>query len=153
MQQPRQGSAQAARAIWDWRTAGSAGSSGAVALRRSGLIRAAVGGAAGALLWRLGHAHVATVAWSIASLLGILAVASPDKAYAALDRFVARVASQVGVVIGCLVLVPVFYCVLTPLGLLTRRGAADAMQRRYDPAASSYWRKRPPVEPSLDRPF
>lgn len=153
MQQAPHGSAQAARAIWDWRSARSRGGADAAAHRRGGLIRAAVGAGAGALLWRLGHAHLAAVTWSIATVLGSLALASPGRAYAAVDRAVEKLASGVGVVVGWLVLVPVFYVVFVPFGLIARRGAADAMQRRYDPTATSYWRKRPPTEPSLDRQF
>jgi hypothetical protein len=38
-----------------------------------------------------------------------------------------------------------FFCVLTPLGLLMRLAGRDPMQRRRDPATTSYWVARLPA--------
>ena len=42
-----------------------------------------------------------------------------------------------------IVMVPIFYGVFLPFGLLFRRGRRDRMKRYYDPDAQSYWEERP----------
>jgi hypothetical protein len=44
-----------------------------------------------------------------------------------------------------------YFGVMTPLGVVKRfLGSRDAMRRRYDPNASSYWIKREPPGPDPD---
>ena len=54
-----------------------------------------------------------------------------------------------------LLLAPVYLLVLTPFGLLARRGERDALRRMLDPKAATYWKTRD-VEAqraSLDKPY
>ena len=48
-------------------------------------------------------------------------------------------AFPIGLVVSCLILLMVYYLVLTPTGLLMRLFGYDPMQRRFDPGAESYW--------------
>jgi hypothetical protein len=38
----------------------------------------------------------------------------------------------------------IFFLVITPIGLMMRACGRDPMQRRFDPAARSYWKRRSP---------
>jgi hypothetical protein len=40
-----------------------------------------------------------------------------------------------------------FFCVLTPMALLMRMTGRDAMKRRFDPTARTYWIERDPPGP------
>ena len=140
-------------ATWNWRNATDAAAVDAAQLRRSGLLRAAIGVVAGAILLWFGGLWMACIAWGIAAVLGLTAAVSPGGAYAAIDGVLGRFANGVGQIIGWIVLVPVFFLVFVPFRVLARRGDADAMKRHYDPNATTYWRNRPAEEPSLDRQF
>jgi len=48
-----------------------------------------------------------------------------------------------GLIISPLVLTALFYCVVTPIGLLARVCGRDFLSRKPDPNASSHWRPRP----------
>lgn len=51
----------------------------------------------------------------------------------------------VGFVVFHFLMAVVFYLVLTPVGLLFKVIGRDALHRRFDPSAASYWiRRRPP---------
>lgn len=50
----------------------------------------------------------------------------------------------IGWVVSHVVLAAAFYLVLTPIGLLRRLGGSDAMGRRFDRQATSYWIARGP---------
>jgi len=49
----------------------------------------------------------------------------------------------IGFVVSHVVLAVVYYLVLTPIGLLMWLFGYDAMKRRFDPEAGSYWSERP----------
>ena len=46
-------------------------------------------------------------------------------------------------VVSHLVLVTIFYLVLTPIGLIMRLFGHDPLNARFDPDAKSYWQRRP----------
>lgn len=48
----------------------------------------------------------------------------------------------IGFVVSHLILLVVFYGVITPLGLLSRLARSDLLSLRSDPAARSFWRER-----------
>lgn len=48
----------------------------------------------------------------------------------------------IGWVVSHLILAVAFYLVITPVGLLIRLIGRDALERHFDPSATSYWRKR-----------
>lgn len=49
----------------------------------------------------------------------------------------------IGLVVSTVVLVVIYYAVLTPLGLILRVCGHDPLQLRADRRAASYWRPRP----------
>ena len=138
--------------VWNPRTSRDDRETRARAARRSGLVRLAIAlGAAGVL-----HAVDRTVPAMVVLGLGALslgvALGSPLVVHAAIDHGVARVGRAVGVVVAFVLLAPLYYVVLTPFGLLTRRGRRDPLARRVDPEARTYWKERTrPVR--LDRPY
>jgi hypothetical protein len=96
-----------------------------------------------------GAAHaVAIVLWSVAELLGVLAIAAP----AALRwPFVALsiIAWPIGWAMSYVLVVVLFYGVFTPVGVLMRLLGWDAMARRFEPGRASYWVAHgPPAEAS-----
>lgn len=54
------------------------------------------------------------------------------------------VAFPVGFVVSHVLLALVYYCVVTPIGLLVRMLGHDPMQKRLEPEADSYWMARDP---------
>ena len=50
----------------------------------------------------------------------------------------------VGWTISHLAMAAIYYLVVTPIGLIMRLCGHDPMHRRFDRAARSYWRARPP---------
>ena len=49
----------------------------------------------------------------------------------------------IGLVVSTVVLVVIYYAVLTPIGLVLRLGRYDPLQRRFDRQAATYWQRRP----------
>lgn len=62
------------------------------------------------------------------------------------------VSRGVGGLLAWSLLMPFFYLVITPFGLLFRRGARDRLGRGVDPAVPTYWRDRD-RQPSLEEPY
>ena len=57
------------------------------------------------------------------------------------------VSYPIGVVVFHVVMAVVFYLVITPMGILFKIVGRDALHRRFDPAAPTYWiRRRPPAD-------
>jgi hypothetical protein len=54
----------------------------------------------------------------------------------------------IGLVASYLILLVIYYFVLTPIGLIMRLFGHDPLQRRFDRAAESYWTSRRPQEES-----
>lgn len=50
----------------------------------------------------------------------------------------------IGWVVSHVLTAVVFYLVITPIGFMMRVCGRDPMQRRFDPAAQSYWKPRRP---------
>jgi len=98
------------------------------------------GAFAGIALLRGGHASGAALA--------ALAVLVPlaGRIWPALMRLVwlgmAYLSFPIGFVVSFVILVFVYYLVLTPTGLLMRLVGYDPMSRRFDPQAESYWSPR-----------
>lgn len=51
----------------------------------------------------------------------------------------------IGFVVSNVILVGLYYFVLTPVGLLLRVFGKDPMQRRLEPEATTYWEKKAPI--------
>jgi len=46
----------------------------------------------------------------------------------------------IGIVVSNTLLIAFYYLVITPIGLIMRMCGRDRMQRRFDPAAPTYWK-------------
>ncbi|RIK65138.1 MAG: hypothetical protein DCC65_13240 [Planctomycetota bacterium] len=89
-------------------------------------------------------ARTAYILWGICAALGLLAAAAPPvlkPIYLALTI----VSLPIGWIISHVVLVMLFYLVITPLGLFFRVMGRDPLQRTLEPDAPSYWERRPVV--------
>jgi len=93
------------------------------------------------VIWRLGRVRTAQVTAAAALVLGVILVASPP-----VRSFVARVSGAVtrGVskVLAIVLLVPTYYLVVVPLGLLIRAFGGRPLDVSLDPGRSSYWTLR-----------
>ena len=83
-----------------------------------------------AAIWALAVV-VPAVGWCLPGVMRIVYLAM---AYAAFP---------IGIVISHLLLMAVYYLVLTPTGLLMRLFGYDPMQRDFDSQAETYWHPRP----------
>jgi hypothetical protein len=123
-------------------------------LRNFGLIGLVAFGAMGSLIcWQIGPGKVvpagaatmtATFLWVTAAHFGVFAAVAP-----ALLRPVYLVLTVVtypiGFVLSYVVMALIFYGVIVPIGLVFKIVGRDAMCRRFDASARTYWiRRRPP---------
>jgi hypothetical protein len=65
---------------------------------------------------------------------------------------VAYATLPIGLAVTFVVMAAVYYLVLTPLGRVLRACGHDAMHRRFEPGAESYWADRP-EQPAVERYF
>ncbi len=149
--------ARAARVAWiPVRDAARERQLRAAAARRRGLIQAAVGlGVAGLLAWRVGRTPAALAA-AVAVALAVLALGWPLGALARVERGVARFAVWVGTAVAWLLMTPLYYLVVTPLGLVLRARGRLRLRRRPDARAASYWTvlpEQPPGPESYEKQF
>jgi len=85
-------------------------------------------------------------AFGLSALTLLVTLAKPDwlapanRAWMKLAELLHRVVSPIALGI-------MFFCVLTPMALVIRLIGRDAMKRRFDPAASTYWIERNPPGP------
>lgn len=93
------------------------------------------------LIYRFVTPIAGTIVMTLSTLLGLTAAASPARFYPALVRFVRRTGTFVGLAFSWLLLVPFFYLIVTPLGLVFKRGRRDPLQRRLEPHRDSYWQR------------
>lgn len=125
-------------------------------LRREGAIRALAGGAIGGALFYFGAPLLARVAWAGSALVLLAALVSPEGLYAAIGRGLARVGQGIGRLLAVLLLTPVYFLFFVPFGRLLRTGRRDRLERWFDPAAATYWRRRgdaPRTASSYERAF
>ena len=90
------------------------------------------------VLWRFGSMRAAAIVWAVG-----LAATAAYFAVAPIRRPIYLGFNYAGYPIGWalshLLLAAIYYLVLTPIGLVMRLAGRDAMRRRFDPAAESYW--------------
>jgi len=85
-------------------------------------------------------------AFALAALTLVVTLAKPDwlgpanRAWMKLAEVLHRVVSPIALAI-------MFFCVLTPMALVLRMTGRDAMKRRFDPVAKTYWIERDPPGP------
>jgi len=86
---------------------------------------------------------VAGILAALAAWAGVAAAAAPAAirpVYLALTA----IGLPIGFVVSQVVLVGVYYGVLTPIGLILRLAGQDPMRRRFDRSAGTYWDRRDP---------
>ena len=106
--------------------------------------------AAPLMLWR-GQPNLAVAAWVAAIVGRAVGLVRPE-----LLRYVfvglTALTWPIGWVVSNLMLAIVYYGVITPIGLIRRRGGRDPLGRKLDPSAASHWAEvRPNMRP--DRYF
>jgi hypothetical protein len=124
----------------------------AATLRKSGIVRGLVAWVVAGVLFFFGRSIVGSVAASLGSLTLLLALVSPGRGYAALEKLVDRFAELVGQLLAWVLLAPVFFLFFVPFRLLFRRGAKDTLARGFDRGKDSYWSKHERVA-DLEKPY
>lgn len=112
------------------------------ALRWFGLPFAICVAGIGALVWRnTGSIAAAGVIWA-----GAAAVLAGYYALPRIRRFVylgwIYAAYPIGFVMSHVAMAVIYYLVITPIGLVLRATGRDAMNRKFDPHAQTYWEPR-----------
>ena len=121
-------------------------------MRVKGLVQALVAGTAAGLFYWWQHIVVAGIVATIGTLVLLTALISPLGAFAAIERAMARFGQWVGVAVGWLVLLPLFYLFFLPFGSLFRRGKKDRLKRFYQASSDTYWVDRvAPDDPIASR--
>lgn len=90
-----------------------------------------------------------------AALLLACALMAPRLLHPA-NRAWARLGLMLNRIVGPVIMAIVFFAVLTPAALLTRRFGRDPLRLKFDPSVASYWIERRPAGPSpatMDRQF
>lgn len=64
-----------------------------------------------------------------------------------LNRAWMSLGELLGRIVSPIVLGLIFFCVFAPVGVVMRLCGRDAMCRRFEPGAASYWKKREPPGP------
>src|SRR5262249_7923654 len=140
---PRPGRADAAAAIWDWRApaagARPASAADAGAATRRGLLRGAILATVGALVFAFWSRGLGGLALALSALVVVSALVSPTGIYAALERGLEALTRATGLGLTWVFMSLIFFAIVTPFGVLFRRGARDPMRRFYEPDASTYW--------------
>lgn len=92
---------------------------------------------------------ITVVLASLGLLSGVLAFVRPT---ANRPLFVALsvITYPIGVVVSVVVLAVLFFGLFAPLGLFFRLVGRDALRRRRDPSATTYWTPAPPKRPKSD---
>jgi hypothetical protein len=117
-------------------------------LKQFALLWIAFFGLVGAyILWAKPSWPTTYVLWGVASL-GIVGYILPRAARPIYVLWMA-LAMPIGWCVSHLLLLSVYYLVVTPIGLLMRLFGYDPMNRRFDRSATSYWTNHDPsAEPA-----
>lgn len=105
-------------------------------------------GTIGLFQWMEEYAAAAKICWGLALAvpgIGALWREGLRRFYVALMYAV----FPIGWLVSTLVLVALYYGVLTPIGLLLRLRGHDPMQRTPATRADTYWQPRPPRRPAV----
>ena len=112
-------------------------------LRVFGVASAAVLAVTGAMVYPR-QPTAAGLIWAVAAVAGAFAIMRPGAL-----RWVyvgsMLVTWPIGLVVSWVVLAVVFYGVVTPVGLVMRLYGRDALGRRFDRRATTYWVPRAPA--------
>jgi len=87
---------------------------------------------------------VSWVLWGIAALSAMLAAVAP-KALRPLHVLLTAITLPIGMVISHVLMAVLYYGLFTPVALIFRVMGRDALERRFDADAATYWIRRKPV--------
>jgi hypothetical protein len=99
-------------------------------------------GLLGLVQWVQGRPAAAITCWVAGAGVPMVGAAWPEglrRLYIGLSY----ATYPIGLVVSSLVLVALYYAILTPIGLILRLCRYDPLHRRFDRKAASYWHRRP----------
>ena len=86
--------------------------------------------------------------WSlVVSLAFLITTLTYPKLLGPLNRLWFKFSLLLHRIINPVILGVIFFAIITPLGVLTRKAGGKLLTLGYDPKASSYWEKRTPPGP------
>ncbi len=85
------------------------------------------------------------ILWGLALYCGLCAVAAPI-AVKPVYVILTVATYPIGFVLSYVVMAAMFYLILTPIGIVFKIIGRDALHRRFDPSAATYWIRRCPPE-------
>ena len=86
---------------------------------------------------------VSQILWGAAVVVGVAGLLLPSLAKPVYVVMMA-VALPIGMVVSTVLMTLIYFVIMTPIGLLLRLFGKDALHRKMDPSAPSYWIRRPP---------
>jgi hypothetical protein len=89
-------------------------------------------------------AMVARALWGIAAVSALLALVAP-RALRPLHVLLTAISLPIGLVMSHVLMALLYYGLFTPVALIFRIMGRDALDRRFEPDAVTYWTKRKPV--------
>ena len=97
----------------------------------------------GILWWKTGPNPWSVGLWIGGPIAGLVGLAYP---VAIKPLFIALsvIAFPIGIVVGTLAMMLVYYGIITPIGLVFRLIGRDPLHRRFDRAAPTHWIERKP---------
>ena len=99
----------------------------------------------GTLGWYQGRPLlVSQVLWGLALVVGALGLFAPA-AVRPVWVVMMAVALPIGMVVSTVLMVVIFYVILTPIGFVMRLAGYDPMRQRKSDAGASFWIERPSV--------
>jgi hypothetical protein len=101
----------------------------------------------GVVLYRTGSLQAAAWVWGPALGVGTVGLAAPRAIKYLYVGWICA-AFPIGWTISHLLLLLIFYGILTPIGLVMRVLGYDPLRRKSDPAAGTYWVERAQAEDS-----
>lgn len=116
----------------------------------AGLLLALAGTAKFAPQWRIVATiplRPVTLSWlcgGLALACLLIALAAP-RGLRPLYVVLCAIGLPIGWVVSHVIMALLYYGVITPVGLFFRLIGRDALERRFEPAAATYWRRRTPV--------
>lgn len=122
----------ACRAIWNWDSPTVTADPISGQLRRRGIVRSSIGMVVAACMFALGFQIGAMVAGSVAVVVLVTSICSPERGYRAIESTLDRLGYAVGVLLSWLLLVPIFVGFFVPCRLLLRRGRRNPILHRRE---------------------
>jgi len=110
--------------------------------RVKGMIQGIVGLGLGTLVFLYWSEIIGYVSFALSSCVLVSALLSPGIAYAGINKFFTSLGLLFARVATPLVLIPNFFLVFSPLGMMLRRGSNDRLERWLEQDSKTYWQDR-----------